>query len=1118
MKQFILVIFLLIGKYANYAQTDIQFENITTHQGLSAAHVNQTIQDAKGFIWIATANGLNRYDGVDFKVFSHNRLDTNSLSDNNIRCILEDSKGYIWAGTLNNGLNRYDYKTGKFKRYFHHKNNSNSLSSNEILCLFEDSQRRLWIGTENGLNLFDYKTGNFTSFLPNPNDQTSIQSKAILSVGEDHRGWLWVGTWDGGLNLMIPTKNPKKFTFRHFFKGEGANSLKSNHIWKIFLDNKKRLWLGTYAGGLSIMLPSATTSREKFQPSFQTFLTEQPNHPINNNLVFGLNYDKDDQLWVATVHGLSVFKPIAIQEQGQTKYIPTEIRHFTNVYFKKTSLAHNEMRDVFIDNTGLIWCATLGGISKVNTDHLNFTHFLQGDSKGQNISVATLAQYGEERVYIGASQELGLIEYYPKKNTFKSYFNQLGKNSEFIAIHIAHADSLWLGNRNGIAYFNPNSKQFRQYDLKHPTGKDLTNLHVRKIARDKKNRFWLATGAGLVLFDEKKGTFQFFEKDNQGKTLASNDINDILIEGNTIWLATYGGLSKVVLKSNGQTIFKNYTYELSKSNSILSNRVMSLAILNKELWIGTENGLAKYNPQTDDFQNISTKQDAAVSNIVSMIATNDNRIWLGTRQGLVAFLPKTMETIRLNENDGLQIGAFSLNAVFKNKAGALLMGGVNGYVKFESNDIQLNTLVPPVYITDIKIYNQSYDWNSDPASLKKITLTPDQNYFTVEFAALNYIQSFDNQYAYKLEGFNEDWVHCGNQKFVSFSNLDGGTYTLKVRGTNNDGTWNETPVVLRIKVVPVLWKQRWFQFGVFLAIALLSLWVYFRRVGRVERQKKMLKKQVALRTQEITLQKEQIETLVLELREQNDHLEELVKERTKEIEYSNTELKRSNEALEQFAYAASHDMQEPIRMISSFAKLLSTRYQQQLDKDGKEYLYYIIDGAKRMSALISSLLAYSRVGRSDAKFSVADLNKVVYKKIGDLRLKIHEKGADVVVKDLPKEVFCEADQIGIVFYNLINNGLKFNTNPAPQVIIGLEKEDNTHWIFAISDNGIGIDKDHQEKIFEIFHRLHSHTQFEGNGIGLALCKRIIERHNGNIWLESELGKGTTFYFSISKVA
>lgn len=1098
------------------AQSNIQFENITTDNGLASAQVSQVIQDKKDFLWIATTNGLNRFDGHDFKVFRHHKNIPNSISDNNIRCLFEDSRGFIWVGTLHSGLNRYDYKTGKFVHFFY-KNNKQSISSNEILSIFEDSQGRLWIGTEKGLNLFDYETETFTSFLPDDEDEKSLQSPAVLTIAEDNRGWLWVGTWGGGLNLMIPTKNPKQFEFRHFLSGEGDNDLKSNHVWKIFLDDENRLWLGMFDGGLSVILPNKETNPRKFTPVFQTFFQEE-NNQIASNVVFDIKQDKQGQFWLATVDGLSMFKTKTQNYNKTATYKITESRTYKSEFSNNHSLVNNEMRNILIDKSGIVWCSTTGGISKFDKHSTHFSHFLPNIHSEINNLITAITEYNKDIVYIAGHPEFGLIEYNQKTGATQSLYIDGEKNgffkTGFTTFHNVSLDTIWIGTRTGIVYFNPITKSFKDYELKRPNGE---LCQVKKIVQDKQGQLWLGTNHGLVIFDTKNGIANYPEKDSKNQSINTLDISDILFDNqNRLWLATYGGLGRLDFKNNGQFVFKNYMNQIHDSTSICSNRIINLTLLKDEIWAGTENGLARYNAKTDDFRNFKSADGLEISAISSMVTDNKNRLWLGTRQGLIVFNPKTFGFIHYNKKDGIKSNIFMLNSVDKNKEGTLYFGSTNGYIRFKNEDIKSNKFIPPIRITDITIFNKPHAWQKDVSILKEITLQPDENYFTVEFAALNFTQSSDNQYAYMLEGFNKDWIDCGHKKSVSFSNLDGGTYTLRIKASNNDGVWNEEGIHLKIIVIPSIWKRLWFQLLLAFIVIGLGVLFYFRRINRIEKQKTILENQVQTRTEEIRTQKVQIEALVEELKTQNNQLEKIVQERTKTLERSNLELMRSNQDLEQFAFVASHDLQEPLRTIGSFTQLLNRKYQNEEDKQSKLYRQHIIDGVKRMSGLIKSLLNYSRLGRNDIQFSLVNTQEIIDNKIADLLVKIQEKNATVSIGTLPEKILCEPNQIGVVFYNLINNGLKFNTNPNPKITVQLENEDENYWTFSITDNGIGIDKIYKEKVFEIFKRLHTASKFEGTGIGLAFCKRIILRHEGDIWFKSTLGEGTTFYFTIHK--
>lgn len=262
-------------------------------------------------------------------------------------------------------------------------------------------------------------------------------------------------------------------------------------------------------------------------------------------------------------------------------------------------------------------------------------------------------------------------------------------------------------------------------------------------------------------------------------------------------------------------------------------------------------------------------------------------------------------------------------------------------------------------------------------------------------------------------------------------------------------------------------------------------------------------------------QQQKISELFEKLQTVNTILEEKVTERTEALTLINEELKRSNQDLEQFAYAASHDLKEPLRMIGSFVQVLERQYSDKIDDRGKEYIQFTVEGVQRMSALISSLLQYSRVGRKEAKIRLAKISNMIEIKLIDLSQLIEDKKATINIKNLPSMLKCEPMQLGLVFYNLINNGLKFNESPNPTITIDA-KEEKDQVIFSVADNGIGIEQKFKDSVFEIFKRLHGGDKYEGTGIGLALCRKIIYRHNGNIWLESEIGKGTTFYFSVSK--
>ncbi len=427
---------------------------------------------------------------------------------------------------------------------------------------------------------------------------------------------------------------------------------------------------------------------------------------------------------------------------------------------------------------------------------------------------------------------------------------------------------------------------------------------------------------------------------------------------------------------------------------------------------------------------------------------------------------------------------------------------------------------------------------------EEIIVEHNEYYLSLDFTALNYNRPEKNRYAFMLEGFDDKWNYSEGKTNAVYTNLDPGTYTFKVKAANNDGLWNNEGTSLKIVKRPALWQTWWFTlFSSLLIFALIYFPIksYTRNIKKrnkdLQQYNKNLNQEIAhrkeveaalhqrdqhmeslvkKRTQELEEKNQEIKKLLKTISERNGHLEKEIAKRTKNLVDSNEDLQRSNQDLEQFAYIASHDLQEPLRVVGNFIGLLRRRYKKHFDEEAFQYIDFAVDGVQRMSEQIKNVLIFSKVSQKEINFKLADLNEVIQTKLHDLSEKIEEKNVNFKIENMP-EIVCEPMQIEMVFFNLISNAIKFNDSETPIITISnLSTAEDGFWHFSVQDNGIGIEKKYQKKIFEIFRRLHNKSDYAGTGIGLALCQKIIHRHQGKIWVESVAGQGTTFYFTVSK--
>jgi len=1062
---------------------DIFFTPIIPQNDLLSEQVIDIIEDKYGFIWFATANGLNRFDGVDVKKFYHNKADTTTISNDDILCLYNGRNGDLWIGTYN-GLNRFDFETGNFIRYNAGKA-PNGLINGAVFTIYEDKDNFLWIGTESGLNVLNLKNNKIQHF----SHLDNFNNTGLLTILEDDIGRMWFGTWSTGLHLLIDKmliNDTLQLKFNQFTVSEADGG---NKIWTLFSDDSKNIWIGTFGAGL-YKLHIKDHQKIKLNKNDVAYIqySRKPESVLNkvtSNWVTHIAQDCNGYIWVTTLDGVDLLNPNKISTNH------TFTKTFSNNFRTDGSLLHNETWSVYEDKNKIIWIATSGGVSKYDPHKKNFNRYYPLKEHPSE-RILTIVTDSLENHWLG-TEHFGLIKYNPNtgiEELFSTKQNETPFYDKSVNQLKIDYDNLWISTNVGLSQLNLKTEQLNNYTFFQ--SEDTLKEHpifTRNILIDSQKNLWISTLNGVIFVDCPSMDYKIITKEKYN--LLSNDIFDVEEDKNgAIWIATFSGLMKLIVKDNDFEVERTFTMEanaINDTNSIISSRIYSLLIDDDNLWLATINGLSQININSNKVINHNLLTQGSKV-IVGLNKDDAGNLWLMCKKTISKYNPETGNQILFTLNDGLHSENFELNSQFKSKTSELFFPGAGGYTSFYPDSISLNEKMPEIFVTDFKVFNESLPTEENVLFADEIDISYDQNFIGFEYMALNYHQSEKNQYQYMLEGFDEDWIYAGHKKTAIYTNLDGGDYTFKVRGSNNDGLWNLAGSSIKLNVTPPFWETWTFRILTVIAFLLLGLSILKWRTAHLrKRSLELLKFNKSLNTEIKVRQNAQKQLL-----ENKQKLHTLVEE-----------LKRSNNNLQNFAYIASHDLNAPLRTVYSFIALLKRKHEDKLDASGNLYIDQAMFGLNQMRNLVESLLNFSKLGASKEGYKNANVKTIIEGKLFNLQTFIQEKNATInleINNDL--SVFCEPEEIGIVFNNLINNGIKYNKTENP-IITVKQYEEEKFWKFSITDNGIGIEQKDQHKIFALFERLHGNSEFEGSGIGLSICQKIITIHKGKIWIESK---------------
>ncbi len=1130
----IVLIFLFIVTFCGFSawpqsfSGKLNFEDFSVESGFrQSSSINCILQDSQGYLWLGTWEGLFRYDGFEFKAYTADKNNPNSIQGRKIRTLFEDSRGTLWIGIENEGLHRYNREKDSFSKFLINPDDQPRLGSNYVIGICEDREGSIWLVTKDRVvhkvqqkNLNDQKEPHLQeqtlSFLSFPFRNFHVDS-SFVSIYKSSNDILWIGGSDGIATFDL--QNPRKDNFKEIHLDSESEESRYHNIVNIILGNVKpnaeggeEIWIGTMAGLKKITMDSSGMQLIHFNNPFNSGTFNQD----KIKSLYQTTTDGETFLWVGTDAGLYKF------DKRNEAFIT-----FTGQALGTSTLEEVHIYSMYEDFSGVLWMGTEKGLYKLDRYRKKFIHINDDEKYIDRLSHHDVKDFSESLsgdIWIatngGGINRLRFGD--ENDNTFHITHHRIdisgGKNnfSDIItSVFADHSGSVWVGTKgDGVYRFHENDvgkksgkiSRFTHYGRRVPNTFD--DDYTNEIYEDRAHNIWIGTWQrGLTKYNPATNQFTLYNRmSHVPKDLNTFPIIKILEDhSGRIWLGTKGGGLYAFRPGDTLTGKEDFLRFYKTQNGEMDKYISDIyEDSHHNIWVASESGLCKLDNETGVFR-CFTSQDGLQSDFIQSIVEDDNEnLWVSTNNGLFEFpATKSMEPDsgqfsfrRFDVDDGLQGDFFNQSSCLKARNGLLLFGGINGFNIFNPADIKTNPIPPKVVLTNFQINHEDVaigekingrviltDAISNTSGL---TLTHKEKILSFEFAGLHFASPERNQYAYKMVGFDEDWVYKdASQTQANYTNLKPGSYVFKVKASNNDGVWSEAGVALAIHITPPFWLTGWAYFLYFIAgLGLLFL------------------------VRSLTLMRANFRYRI--------NLERVEREKSEEL----------NRMQLRFFTNISHEIRTPLTLILGPLEKLA----QSTDLSAKLHnqLLNMQKNGERLIRLMNQLMDFRKKEAGFLKLQAIEGNLVEFLKEIHVSFREYalEKGIDFKFESEQREIRCwfDQDMLEKVFFNLLSNAFKFTPNKGKitlRVCVGLKDPEATDTQYtetgkyvkiSVLDTGRGIADQHLKNIFDRYYSVQKANpkSERGIGIGLALSKELVQLHHGQIKVESELNKGTDF--------